>query len=280
VGIYWLASYPKSGNTWLRAFLTNYRNDGHAPADINTLDGHWSATTRHSFEEYTGLESSALTPRQINYYRPSVYERMAHENPDPLFFKVHDAYIRNSEGLPIFPSGVTSGVVYLVRNPLDVAVSYAHHQAKGIDDIVLEMGRDDALLRGGSQLPQTVSSWSANVRTWTAQTHLPTHIVRYEDMLSRPCATFASILRFLGLNLDERRLDKAIAFSSFESLRNQETSCGFREKQPISPSFFREGKAGTWRYTLSTTQVRRLVRDHREMMLQFEYLSSANEPVV
>ena len=58
-GIFWLASYPKSGNTWLRAFLTNYLRESDEPADINELDGGWTASLRGQFEEIVGIEGTS-----------------------------------------------------------------------------------------------------------------------------------------------------------------------------------------------------------------------------
>jgi aryl sulfotransferase len=64
-GIIWLASYPKSGNTWLRVFLTNYLRDGDQPADLNDLDGGPIASARLAFEEAVGVEASDLTQAEI-----------------------------------------------------------------------------------------------------------------------------------------------------------------------------------------------------------------------
>jgi hypothetical protein len=284
VGIYWLASYPKSGNTWLRAFLANYRSGTDRPADINELGDGWTAVRRATFDEYVGLECSSLTESQIEYYRPLMYERMALDSPQSLFFKVHDAYIRNGDGEPIFAARATAGAIYLIRNPMDVAVSYAHHQAKPIDEIILQMASGETMLAGatetGNQLPQRLTSWSGHVRSWAGEPGLNIHIVRYEDLVRHPCSAFSSIIRFSGLEFDEPRLRKAIEFSAFDSLRAQEKAHGFREKQPAAKSFFREGKAGSWRNCLNESQVRRLIGDHHDMMLRFGYLSPANELLV
>lgn len=284
MGLYWLASYPKSGNTWLRAFLTNFIKDSEIPADINELDGSWAATSRATFDEYVGIDSTCLSRKQIGHFRPLVYQEMAAAHPGSLFFKIHDAYIRNCEGQPLFPACATAGGIYLVRNPLDVAVSYAHHQARAVDQIVEEMGRDDTMLAGSTegvgQLPQRLLSWSGHVRSWVDQAEFPVHILRYEDMICRPEAVFESVVRFAGLAFDGPRLRRAIEFSSFQALRAQEVAHGFREKQPKAESFFREGRAGSWRASLSASQVQRLVKDHQSMMLRFGYLSAANELLV
>lgn len=283
-GIYWLASYLKSGNTWLRSLLTNYRRQSDCPADINALDGRSLATSRALFDDWVGVESSDMPAEQIAHYRPRLYEHLAASSAEPLFIKIHEAFTYTRDGQPLFPRAATAGVIYLIRNPLDVAVSYAHHEQKPLDDIIRRMrcptytmlARTDTVY---GQLPQTVSSWSAHVRSWVDLAPLPLHLVRYEDMVRQPVATLRDIVRFAALPLDACRLHKAVAFSRFEVLQAQEVAHGFAEKQPTAPSFFRQGCIGSWRQELTAPQVQQLIADHGAMMRRFGYLTATDEVV-
>lgn len=280
-GIYWLASYPKSGNTWLRVLLSNYLRDAVEPADINELDINGVGFSRDNFDEWLGIESSDLTRKQINHYRPLVYERMAAESSEPLFLKVHDAFEYNTKGQPIFSERATAGVIYLIRNPLDVAVSYAHHQDEPIDEIIRFMNDDGAMIAGsqkaGEQLPQKIGSWSKHVRSWVDESGLNIRVVRYEDMLRRTVSVFTDIARFAGLDVDLGRAEKAVEFSRFERLQAQEAARGFSEKQPTAKSFFRQGRANAWREQLTKAQVNQLIADHRKVMRRFGYLTDSDE---
>ena len=280
-GIFWLASYPKSGNTWLRVLLTNYLRDAEQPADINELDINGFGFDRETFDDWLGVESTDLTRRQIKFYRPLVYERMAAEISESLFLKVHDAFEYNHDGNPIFSKQATAGAIYLIRNPLDVSVSYAHHQNKTIDEMIGFMNRDDALIAGskssGGQLPQKITSWSRHVCSWTNEPDLNIRVVRYEDMVADTAETFTDILRFAGLEIDRRRVQKAVEFSGFERLKEQESAHGFKEKQPTAKSFFRQGKSGSWRKVLSKSQIRQIINDHRAVMRRFGYLNDMDE---
>ncbi len=89
--ITWLASYPKSGNTWFRTLLTNYQRNADAPADINQLDGGPIASARMWFDEWAGVEASLLSDVVVERLRPAVYRCLVRENPQPLFMKTHDA---------------------------------------------------------------------------------------------------------------------------------------------------------------------------------------------
>ncbi|MEP6619821.1 MAG: sulfotransferase domain-containing protein [bacterium] len=279
-GIHWLASYPKSGNTWLRVLLTNYLRAAETPASINDLDAPWTAATREAFDECVGLESADLTREQIDHYRPAVFERLATEPGEPVFLKIHDAFTYNANHAAIV-SKAAAGVIYVFRNPLDVAVSYAHHRNDSVDETISAMACDDAVLAGtdraGGQLPQTLLSWSAHVRSWLDQSNLRVHPVRYEDLVHDTAGTFAAIVRFACLEFDTCRLEKAVQFSRFEQLRAQELASGFAERQPTAVSFFRSGRCGSWRDDLTRAQVDRVVADHRDVMLRVGYLSRTGD---
>jgi len=104
-GIIWLASYPKSGNTRLRIFLTNLRRDGEEPVNINELDEGPIASGRALFEEATGIEASYLTAEEIDRLRPEVCERLAAGAKEVLFLTVHDAYTYGADGRPLLSAG-------------------------------------------------------------------------------------------------------------------------------------------------------------------------------
>ena len=123
-GIVWLASYPKSGNTWFRAFLTNLLHGGAQPVDINAFDTN-SFASRPGYDRALGWESSDLTPAEIEGARLAVQEVIARE--DDAVFKVHEAFTDPRNGRPLFSRDATRAVLYFLRNPLDVAVSFSHH---------------------------------------------------------------------------------------------------------------------------------------------------------
>ena len=169
--IYWLASYPKSGNTWMRILLTNYFRNADRPADINSLDGGPIASARQVFDDHVGIEASDLTQDEIERYRPFVYELMSAQATEPLFLKVHDAYTYTPYGYPLISKVATAGVIYLLRNPLDVAVSFAHHANSSVERMVGKMGEADYAFvdnphRLHNQLRQRLLTWSGHVSSW------------------------------------------------------------------------------------------------------------------
>jgi len=273
----WLASYPKSGNTWLRIFLTNYLLDRHTPQDINHLPIIPHASVRYLFDEITGISSSNLTPDEIAGLRPAMFRQYSEFHDGLKFLKCHDAYVRLPSGEPIYPPEATAAAIYIIRSPLDVAVSYAYHEDISFDDSIRVMGEMDYALsfsdKGLSpQLTQKLLSWSGHVRSWLDAPDIRLHVVRYEDMLTQPDTTFTEIIHFLKLDDNPDRIRRAIAFSSFNEVRQQEEQKAFSERKAEKTPFFRRGKAGSWRDELSSAQIDRILHDHGDLMLQFGYL--------
>src|SRR5690606_4208308 len=142
--IVWLASYPKSGNTWMRAMLSAYQDDG--AVNLDALWGGWGVRDREAFDDYMGISSSDLTPDEVDARRPAFHMALAQEAAAPWFVKLHDAWRRTPAGAPVFEGAVSRGCVYLVRNPLDVAVSFAHHRQTDLDRTIAFMADEAAAL--------------------------------------------------------------------------------------------------------------------------------------
>jgi hypothetical protein len=284
-GIVWLASYPKSGNTWFRTFLTNYRRDAREPASINDLAGGPIASARQPFDEAVGYDSGELTCDEIDALRPEVYLHQARHATETPFCKIHDAYTRLPDGRALIPPAATAAVVYFIRNPLDVAVSFAHHSGhEGCERVIAQMEQDENSFCAvdatePNQLRQRLLSWSNHVRSWVDAADLRVHVIRFEDMKLRPEETFAAAVRFLGWEFDPARVQRAIAFSRFEELAAQERARGFAEKMPRAKSFFRRGEVGSWREALTPAQAARVIGAHGEVMRRFGYLDAAGAPV-
>ncbi len=154
--IIWLASYPKSGNTWLRILLTNYWRNGDQPASINQLEPTPLASSRILFDDLVGIESANLSHDEIDRFRPAFYLRWANQHPSTTFLKVHDAYRLLPDGRPLLPADATAGAIYLLRNPLDVALSLAAHNGESVDQSIAALQQADYALCAAShkQHPQ------------------------------------------------------------------------------------------------------------------------------
>jgi hypothetical protein len=282
--INWLASYPKSGNTWFRVFLINLLRDKDEPADINELPEITVASSRRLFDDNVGIESSDLTHDEVDRLRPDLYRQLSDDAADPFFLKIHDAYSLVEDGVPLVPVDATRRVLYFIRNPLDIAVSFAHHSGVDIEEAIRRINDEsfcfcDEPDRLGIQLRQRLSSWSGHVRGWTEAPDLELYVMRYEDMSACPADTFAEALRFVGIEASSARLEKALRFSDFNELRRQEQGSGFAEKPASCPSFFHRGGAGAWKQALDNRQAQRIIDTHGSAMERFGYLDNQGRPL-
>jgi hypothetical protein len=275
--IVWLVSYPKSGNTWFRMFLANYLKDRADPVSLDEIKRTPIASSAVNFEESCGLNPFELSADEVDLYRPDMYRFLSQNvgsEEAVLYKKTHDAYTLNTHHNPIFPEEISKGVVYFIRNPLDVCVSYASHRSDKIDETLQLLRNEKAQVAGKKtgQLRQLLFSWKNHVKSWQQQNQIPLHIVRYEDMIKEPINTFGSIIKFLDLEYEEGRLKRAINNSDFKLLQQMEQTNGFKEKPQLSKVFFREGKAGSYRKHLSEEQIQQLVEYNYDTMKEFGYI--------
>ena len=275
-GIVWLASYPKSGNTWTRAFLHNLVHviSGESQIQgINELDQFSiGIAAKASYESILGIKLTDEHRDQIAATRARLQQRVADSVEGLAFVKTHQALVVDRGHLTINFS-VTAGAIYIVRNPLDVAISYAHHLDKPFDFAIDFMNLKNAETSvTDKQVNETYGSWSQHVLSWTRKPHPAIYVMRYEDMLNEPTKTFGGLARHLLFKPSEEQLADTIGRSSFERLREQEEKKGFRERPEGAERFFRDGRAGQWKEVLTPQQIQRIVDAHGEQMQRFGYL--------
>lgn len=270
--IIWLASYPKSGNTWLRVFLHNLFRDPSEPYDINQIDKFSvSDSAAGWYQQFDPRPVMELTPEEIAQLRPKVHKQITGIFPDNVFVKTHCALVQ-SYGTPAITMEHTAGAIYIVRNPLDVVISYAHHYGRELDEAIREVSRPGLQTQTGPRhVYEVMGSWTEHVVSWTGRPNPALHVMRYEDMLNEPERAFGGVTKFLGLNPHPARLLKAIEQSSFRNMQEQESQKGFEERSDKSDRFFREGRAGQWREKMTAAQIEAIVAAHRQQMTRFGY---------
>lgn len=289
----WLASYPKSGNTWFRILVANLWSNSDRPVDINLIESTDSiASARNPFDQQTLIDSSLLTNDEIDRLRPAIYAHAAAggtlANPeDPIFpvrfVKTHDAYTLTDQGEPIMTGERgAAGAILFVRDPRDVATSFAHHLQCSVDIAIDRMANSDFCLASATdrldrQFRQRLLGWSGFAESWLDQNDIPVHLVRYEDMLTDTAAIARAALHFAGFEADPAGLENAVAFASIEELQRQEAESGFCEAPRRVGSFFRRGTAGDWQRDLKPEQIARIERDHGPMMNRLGYIRSIVE---
>lgn len=273
-GILWLASYPKSGNTWMRAFLANLILDAEAPLPLKRIGEICpSEPAEIWFKPFTEGPVAELAASEVAALRRQAQERAVSLNKNVIPMKTH-SYFGEDHGNPIFSMQATLGAIYIIRDPRDVALSGADHFGKSLDEMIEWMANPTALAMAmpGTIVHELQSSWSNHVESWTRWNHPGIYTVRYEDLLADPLDQFGRVARHFGISADKERVRKAVEFSSFKQLQKMEADQGFIERSLHSERFFRAGRSGGWRDKLTADQVKRLEEDHAKQMKRFGYL--------
>jgi hypothetical protein len=196
--VVWIASYPKSGNTWIRFLVSNL--------------------------VYGPIDSAATLNRLV----PDIHELRPADLQAPsnaVLMKTHFPY---SPALPLAMH--TAGAIYVLRDPADVMLSnYYYRQRSGAASLDDESDFDrylDAFIvaRGDPRWLQLgMGSWDGNVRSWLSAPHeFPVLKIRYEDLLSDGMKVAALLSRSLGLRAEAQRLAAAVQATSFDSMRRIE----------------------------------------------------------
>jgi hypothetical protein len=226
----------------------------------------------HLYRAQDAALDQHFTDERIRQLRPLVHRTISEGSPDTVLVKTHNALVEDG-GYPLISLDLTAGAIYIVRNPLDVVISFSHHNRTTVDKMIEFMGsKTAATVSNEKNVYEVYDSWSGHVASWTATPSPTLHVMRYEDMLASPQKSFAAVVKFLGIEAPRQRIEKAIRLSSFTVLKEQERRQGFRERPSAMEAFFREGKAGQWKKVLTKEQVAAIVSAHREQMARFDYV--------
>tara|TARA_Y100000816_G_scaffold288932_1_gene274423 strand:- start:8 stop:856 length:849 start_codon:yes stop_codon:yes gene_type:complete len=275
--IIWIASYPKSGNTWIRSFLTSY---------YCTLDGSFNFDLLKNiptfesdlFSPYISKEEAAKNPEDISRYWIEVQKNSQLKNGNFIFLKTHN-FCGEINNYPFTSSRYTIGFIYIVRDPREVAVSYSNHFNIDLEDSVniISASKPTIVLNKGINYPVFTYNWGVNYTSWKAFNNVPNLIVKYEDMISEPELTFKNIINFLndlGLpTLDPNKLSNSLKNTSFSFLQDLEETHGFKEQFLLKDiKFFNRGSIDSWKTKLTSKLVKKIENKFYKEMDDLNYL--------
>lgn len=270
--IVWIASYPKSGNTWCRIFLARFLFN---IQNINAISIP-IYSSKNFLEKESDIDISELTDLELHQLRLDVFANYKPMNNKLFPVKIHDCYQNNYASFPFLPSSHSLAVIYIVRNPFDLAVSFSRHLGVDFDKTIAIMNNSNYHLslpakKYLAQMPQWLNTWSNHVQSWLEQKNIPLLLIKYENLINQPFLEFSRILNFLKLKYTNDQLNDAIQFASFDNLSKQEKKYGFEEKSIHSDTFFHTGKSYYFKKYLSETQIKTIFEHHSKMIKHLEY---------
>ena len=271
--ILWLASYPKSGNTFVRALLSNYLNnkDEDVFSKMNMIP---SFPKKSNFKGIVEEDILKKDHMQLFKYFLSAQKKI-NENKNLNIIKTHN-FFGSINGYKFTDKENTAGTIYIVRDPRSVAVSYAHHSnipfKKSVDLLLSEnrIGLND----GG--YPEARMSWNIHLQSWL-NCSIPKLLVKYEDLNKDTYNNFKKILIFINkflknkIEVNEEKIKKTIEICSFDNLSKLESKIGFREREK-SEKFFRKGENNEWEKVLTPKLIRRIENSFLDELKKLNYI--------
>ena len=282
--IFWIASYPKSGNTWIRTLISSY---------YYTEDGIFKESKIHNIDQFP----------QKKYFKDFKYDKTIVNDTARLwlkaqkkinldkklrFFKTHNAF-GNLNGNPFTDNTNSIGAIYVVRDPRNVITSLKNHYELNDNQAYSWMTNENNYLydihnfkEDGYSDFQFISSWSTNYKSWKVQKKIPIKIIKYEDLLNETYLIFKDLINFINIivnnseQINKDKLKKAIDSTLFDKLRKEEQDKGFTEsvlsrdgKRKIP--FFNLGPKNDWNKILNIKMVKKIEEVFAESMKDLSY---------
>lgn len=264
--IHWLASYPKSGNTWARCLIEAYAKGF---VNINLMSEVVGDGSTFYYQQASGTPIEQLSLYEWVAVRQAALLNLKTAraaNFSKCILKTHNIDA-NITDLPLIPRGFSTSSVYLVRDPRDVVRSYAAHQGLSLDEMIEKMSSTSFGFKASSELqgaPAFLSRWDQHVTAW--EQYPEVIVVRYEDLKADPVKHFSRILEQFGYEVDTKRVENAIELTRLEKLKAQEDASGFKEATAHTKFFGREHPE------LNVVQEDRIKELFGSVMEKYDYL--------
>ena len=271
--IVWIASYPKSGNTWIRSLISTYLYSNSGEFNFDLLLKIPKFIQNKYISPVAKLNELKAEPLKINEYWKSAQLKINLDNKIK-FFKTHNACVSYNNNWFTDKTN-TIGYIYVVRDPRAVACSLASHS-----NLSLKQSTDDLLnenqigYNGPYKLAELPGSWKINYLSWKKKKDYNGIIVRYEDLIDNTEKEFRKILIFLkkimNIKIDDKKLLGSIQSCQFSKLSEMEDKIGFEEAK--ENKFFRSGKKDSWKNNLSDELRKKIEVNFKAEMTELGYL--------
>ncbi|MDC0509956.1 sulfotransferase domain-containing protein [Candidatus Pelagibacter sp.] len=282
--IIWLASYPKSGNTYVRAFLSAYYFSENGQFDFSQI----SNIDQFPHEKFFKQKVNSISEASKQWLP---IQKEINKDKKIRFFKTH-SFLGNYQNNEFTSPETTLGAVYIVRDPRNVLTSLKNHYSFD-DDKALEMITDKSrslMSNNGSHASLNfISSWAENYISWFKDSRFRRLFIKYEDLITNKYETFRDIIVFTNTlmnkveGVNKLKLQKAIESTNFNDLKKKEISETFDGSQSSFKSwrkfhsenknlFFNLGPENNWKKILKTKISNKIEISFEKEMKKLGYL--------
>jgi len=291
--IFWICSYPKSGNTLVRAILTGlfFSNEGRVKFEDMRNIGLFETTRRLNFiksineNDFYNLGDLAILSK---YWQKIQTSQELKIEKGFCFLKTHSCLVSIKNNL-FTSENITKGYIYVVRDPRDLCISWAYHSNYSIDQSIDFLCNPLSVLKWINKseysiIPknifplQFISSWGEHIKSWTQNDlGVPKLIIKYEDLIINKKIIIKKIVDFFYKNFEVKikntdiKLENILKTTSFNYMKNMENKNSFDEAMPWS-NFFRKGDKQQWKGILNKEQQSKIRDSFEEYMIKFDYL--------
>ena len=276
--IVWIASYPKSGNTWIRSLISSYyfSKDSFNLSDLKKIP---------NFSVSDFINDSLLLQNGVDVAKQwlNVQRKINKNYKKTLFFKTHNACVAINKNL-FTDSDNTAGCIYVVRDPRNIITSYKNFEKKTYEEILNHMKNKEAFLfsekKTGFKSFEFIGSWADNYNSWFHnKLGIPICLIKYEDLVKDTLGEFRKIIDFIAnvqniknYSCNNEKAERGVGDSSFENLSKMEQDGGFKEAR-YDQKFFNMGEKNNWQKLLPVSIKENIEKSFYSEMKELNYLN-------
>ena len=282
--IIWIASYPKSGNTWVRSLLSTYLYTEDGIFNFNLLKKILKFPSKKYLEFFTKDFSDI---KKISEYWIAAQNRInLYNENESIFLKTHSA-LCTLENNSFTNKANTQAVIYIVRDPRNVITSISNHYSFNIEESYNFMIDNSRMLVadkwGGKNfgISEMLGSWSQHYKSWQNIKFAPILNIKYENLINDTKNSLITIInflqRFIEVKVDNKKILKTVESCNFENLSKMEKKQGFdeaaySEKTSKKVDFFHLGEKNNWKNLLSLEMEKKIRTAFDKEMKELKYI--------
>lgn len=276
--IIWLASYPKSGNTWIRALLSCYLFDEYHDKNQDVFSKMKIIKSFPKKFAFRGIiDKNYLIKNKLGAYKYYIQaQEKINKDPNLHIIKTHN-FCGSLNGHDFTNKQNTIGSIYIVRDPRDVAVSYASFAGISYEESVNLLLNDNRISFVDKYYPEVRLSWKSHLISWLSFP-APRLLVKYEDLLKNTAGILRDTIIFINqffnnkIIIDEDKIIRVVNECNFSKLQNLEEKIGFDESFIKQNKFFRKGKEKSWENILSENLIKKIENNFSKEMKKLNYI--------